>query len=154
MQLKENCKLKNTYRDKYYVLGEMIYFWRVIGYTLGRVYRGLSIEKRRRETNDLFNQSTGIKDEFNCCSEATTEDNINYLRICFERGYKPDLERPNALVKNGLKLVEGLFLGLNMIIPEFVICNNAFMKYWYECLGKFEQLLVGTVKYEQQLLNL
>lgn len=31
LKLKKNSKLKNTARDKYYVLGEMIYFWRVIG---------------------------------------------------------------------------------------------------------------------------
>lgn len=77
----------------------------------------------------------GIKDEFNCCSESTIEDNINYLRICFERGYYPDLANPNPLVKNGLNLVEGLFLGLNLMVPKIIISNNGFMKYWYECLG-------------------
>lgn len=70
----------------------------------------------------------GIRDEFNCCSEATTEENVQYLTICFERGYKPDLANPNALVKNGLRLVDGLFMGLNLIVPEFIISNNGFMK--------------------------
>lgn len=31
----------------------------------------------------------GIKDEFNCCSESGIDENIDYLRLCFERGYKP-----------------------------------------------------------------
>lgn len=64
----------------------------------------------------------------------TTEDNINYLKICYERGYHPDLKNPNPLVKNGLRLVDGLFMGLNLIIPQWIISNNGFMKYWYECL--------------------
>ena len=83
----------------------------------------------------------GIRDEFNCCSELTTEENVNYLQICFERGYKPDLANPNPLVKNGLKLVEGLFLGLNLIVPEYVISNNGFMKvqFWSNS-GHFPQI--------------
>ena len=127
--LKDNSKLKNTDKDRYFVLGEVIYFWRVIGYCMG------------------------IRDEFNCCSEQTTEDNINYLRICFEKGYKPDLANPNALVKNGLNLVEGLFLGLNLMVPSFIISNNGFMKYWYECLGiynhdfKLDKFLVKVSYY-------
>lgn len=36
MNLKENSNIKNTDKDKYYVLGEMIYFWRVTGYCMGK----------------------------------------------------------------------------------------------------------------------
>lgn len=96
-------------------LAEYVYFWRVIGYCMG------------------------IEDRFNIC-ENDFEESVAYFHCCFDRGYRPHLVDPTDTVKVGMfQLTEGVFLGLNTIIPKFIFSYEAFMKYWYDALGKLRE---------------
>lgn len=69
-----------------YEFEEYIYFWKVIGYCVG------------------------IEDRFNVCLDKYDES-VEYLNICFQRCYKVHLDRQCQVVKLGMNLTEGVFLG-------------------------------------------
>lgn len=101
---------------------EYIYFWRVIGYCMG------------------------IEDRFNCCLDYENyEEAIDFMHICFERGYKPDLDKPCPIVRAAMELTEGVFLGLNFIIPKYIISYEGFMKYWYETLEVPHEIKLDSI---------
>uniref|UniRef100_T1KTV6 Uncharacterized protein n=2 Tax=Tetranychus urticae TaxID=32264 RepID=T1KTV6_TETUR len=103
----KQCGFYSTTREEF---EEYIYFWRVIGYCMG------------------------IEDRFNCCL-TNYEESVQFMEICFDRGYKPYLDQPNSVVQAAMRLTEGVFLGLNISVPKFIMSYEGFMKYWYETLN-------------------
>lgn len=86
----------------------------------------------------------GIEDRFNCCLN-NYEDSVKFMNICFKRGYKPLLDNPCPIVSAAMQLTEGVFLGINLIIPKFIISYEGFMKYWYESLRVPHQIKLNSL---------
>lgn len=77
------CGFYNASAEEF---AEYYYFWRVIGHCVG------------------------IQDRFNVCLEHPRHTEA-FLTMCFERCYKLHLDRQCPLVKTGMDLTEGVFLG-------------------------------------------
>ncbi|CAG2110827.1 unnamed protein product, partial [Medioppia subpectinata] len=89
---------------------EYMYFWKVIGYCMG------------------------IEDRFNIC-QNNYEQSVAYFDICFNECYKKHLDEQCPKVQMGMKLTQGVFLGINGVMPKYLFSYEGFMKYWYEALG-------------------
>ena len=98
-----DCAFHGTTPEEF---DEYIYFWKVMGYCVG------------------------IQDRFNICLDHY-EESVAYMDICFQRCYKVHLDRQCEAVKIGMNLTEGVFLGINGITPKWIMCFEAFMKFWY-----------------------
>lgn len=87
----KECGFYNATPEEF---AEYYYFWRVIGHCVG------------------------IKEKYNTCLERP-EDTEAFLTMCFERCYKVHLDRQCQLVKMGMDLTEGVFLGQLLFLWEF-----------------------------------
>ncbi|XP_054154602.1 uncharacterized protein LOC128953152 [Oppia nitens] len=104
----KQCGFHSTNRQEFV---EYMYFWKVIGYCMG------------------------IEDRFNICQDNTYEESVAYFDICFKRCYKRHMDEQCPKVLMGMALTEGVFLGLNGVMPKWLFSYEGFMKYWYEALG-------------------
>jgi len=87
----------------------------------------------------------GIEDRFNCC-QANFQDSLKFMDFCFQRGYKPHLDQPCSIVKEALKLAEGLFLAINLVfVPKIVLSFDGFLKYWYQTLNVTYEVKLNTM---------
>jgi hypothetical protein len=110
--------LTNREEFEYY-----IYFWKVIGYCMG------------------------IEDRFNICLDDY-EQSVAYFDICFKECYKKHLDRQCDVVQMGMKLTEGVFLGIDRYdYQNKNICQNLMFNFLFKNFLYFSGLIRNQWSY-------